>query len=261
MTDQDPKPSSPASPPDDQWGFQENTDTDFGFTSDSNPDPTVESESDPEKESKKRPNAAREVIETIILAAIIFVLVRAVVLNYRVDGHSMDPSLADNEMLFVNRNAYLNFDKWSLVDWLPFVDHKDKDIVRPFSGPNRGDIIVLTPPGENGDKPYIKRVIGLAGDVINIHDNKVYVNGVELDEPYIDGEKTFCNQRVGTACPEVTVPVDSVFVLGDNRDNSQDSRVIGMVPIKNIIGKAWFTYWPTDYFGPVPHEDYEELPG
>ena len=260
MTDQDPKPSISTSRDDDQWGFQSDNNSDYGFPPDSsNPaEPTTDATDKP----KKRPAAFREIIETIILAAVIFVLVRSVVLNYRVDGHSMDPSLADNEMLFVNRNSYIELDKWSIVDWLPFIDHETSgDTWQPFGGPDRGDIIVLTPPGQNGNKPYIKRVIGLPGDEIEIRDNQVYVNGILLDEPYIDGEKTFCNQRIGTACPIYTVEEGFVFVLGDNRDNSSDSRVIGMIPVENIIGKAWFTYWPTDYFGPVPHEDYPELKG
>jgi signal peptidase I len=214
----------------------------------------------PVTQEKKRPSAIREIIETIILAAVIFVLVRAVVLNYRVDGHSMDPSLANNEMLFVNRNAYLHFDKYAFVDWLPFVDHQEKDIVRPFGGPERGDIIVLNPPKVNSDQPYIKRVIGLPGDTVEIHDNHVFINGTQIDEPYIDGEKTWCG-AVGNPCPTVIVPPDNVFVMGDNRDNSEDSRYFGVVPLDNIIGKAWFTYWPKDYFGPVPHQEYKELGG
>ena len=260
MTDQDPKLSTSTSRDDDKWGFQSDNNSDNGFPPESTTAPEADSETT--GKSKKRPTAIREIIETIILAAVIFVLVRSVVLNYRVDGHSMDPSLADNEMLFVNRNSYIELDKWSVVDWLPFIDHSPAgDTWQPFGGPERGDIIVLTPPGQNGSKPYIKRVIGLPGEIIEIRDNQVYVNGILLDEPYIDGEKTYCNQRVGTACPPYTVPEDSVFVLGDNRDNSSDSRVIGMIPEDNIIGKAWFTYWPTDYFGPVPHEDYPELKG
>jgi signal peptidase I len=256
MIDQDPKPASQTREESDGWGFDaQDRVPDAGPTTD------YPSETEPGKDGKKRPSAMREIIETIVLAALIFVLVRSVVLNYRVDGHSMDPSLADNEMLFVNRNAYLEFDKYALVDWLPFVDHKEEDTVRPFGGPERGDIIVLTPPIDGSTKPYIKRVIGLPGDTIDIRDNKVFVNGIELVEPYIDGERTFCNGQPGRACPEYTVPEGYVFVLGDNRDNSEDSRMIGMIPEENIIGKAWFTYWPTDYFGPVPHEDYPELTG
>jgi signal peptidase I len=255
MTDQDVKPSSPTI-----------TGDGWGFDSTHRADPTNETtagnpgESEATTEGKKRPSAIREIIETIVLAALIFVLVRSVVLNYRVDGHSMDPSLADNEMLFVNRNAYLEFDRYALVDWLPFVDHKEEDTVQPFGGPERGDIIVLTPPVDGATKPYIKRVIGLPGETVEIHDNKVFVNGIELDEPYIGGEQTYCGQP-GGACPEYTVPEGYVFVLGDNRNASEDSRMIGMIPEENIIGKAWFTYWPTDYFGPVPHEDYPELAG
>lgn len=256
MTDQDPSSRSSGPRDENQWGFNQQPTAETG-TSD-----TAQSPSDSDGEPKKRSGAFREIIETIILAAVIFVLVRTVVLNYRVDGHSMDPSLADNEMLFVNRNAYLELDKWSLVDWLPFIDHEDADdVYRPFGGPERGDIIVLTPPDGSvvdTSKPFIKRVIGLPGDVVEIRDNGVFINGVQLDEPYIDGELTWCESR-GEACPIQTVPDGHVFVLGDNRDNSSDSRLIGFVPWDNIIGKAWFSYWPTDYFGPVPHEDYPEL--
>lgn len=255
MTDQDPSSRSSSSQDDTQWGFNPATNPDDGF---SDTQQTTEDASD-----KKRGSAVREIVETIILAAVIFVLVRTVVLNYRVDGHSMDPSLADNEMLFVNRNAYIEFDKWSLVDWLPFVDHEQDDTVyRPFGGPERGDIIVLNPPegSVSTNQPYIKRVIGLPGDTVEIRDNLVFINGIQLDEPYIDGEDTWCGSK-GNACPVEMVPENQVFVLGDNRDGSQDSRAIGMVPWDNIIGKAWFTYWPTDYFGPVPHEDYPELGG
>jgi signal peptidase I len=253
MTDQDAQRPNPFPDDDTSDDFRQNT---YGFDSDRPADQPVATE--PEA-TKKRPSAIREIIETIVLAAVIFLLVRAVVLNYRVDGHSMDPSLADHEMLFVNRNAYLTFDKWSLVDWLPFIDHEeDEDTFRPFGGPDRGDIIVLTPPNVNSDQPYIKRVIGLPGDTIEIHDNHVFINGTQIEEPYLDGELTWCGQ-VGGSCPTVHVPSDSVFVMGDNRDNSEDSRRFGVVPEDNIIGKAWFTYWPKDYFGPVPHQDYEEL--
>ena|GEM_PF-261744 len=226
-------------------------------------DPLAESGTAPEDApttEKKRPNAIREILETIILAAIIFVLVRSVVLNYRVDGHSMDPSLATNEMLFVNRNAYIGIDKYAFVDWLPFVNHDEEDVMHPFGTPERGDIIVLNPPKVNSSQPYIKRVIGLPGDTVEIHDNAVFINGVQIVEPYIDGERTFCG-AIGQPCPTVIVPEDHVFVLGDNRDASEDSRFFGVVPWGNIIGKAWFTYWPTKYFGPVPHQEYEELGG
>lgn len=253
MTDQDPSSRSSSSQDDSQWGFNPAPNPDDGFSDTSKP-----SEDTGEK---KRGSAVREIVETIILAAVIFILVRTVVLNYRVDGHSMDPSLADNEMLFVNRNAYIELDKWSLVDWLPFVDHEqDGSGYQPFGGPERGDIIVLTPPAGSVEtnQPFIKRVIGLPGDTVEIRDDVVFINGIQIDEPYIDGEDTNCR---GGSCPTFTVPDDHVFVLGDNRDNSQDSRDIGMVPRENIIGKAWFTYWPTDYFGLVPHEDYPELEG
>jgi signal peptidase I len=200
----------------------------------------------------------REVIETLLLALLIFVAVRAVVLNFRVDGHSMDNSLDHNEMLLVNRNAYFSFDQDKWFGWIPGVDTDDGAVSYPFGTPERGDIVVLNPPIEGEDKPYIKRVIGIPGDTIAIHDDGVYVNGTRLDEPYIDGRPTRCIPE-SQVCGPLEVPADAVFVMGDNRTNSSDSRTFGLVPIDNIIGKAWITYWPTDDIGIVPHKDYPEL--
>lgn len=208
-------------------------------------------------ERRKQSSLVREVIETLLLALIIFVAVRAVVLNFRVDGLSMTPSMQNNEMVLVNRNAYLHFDTWALVDWLPFVEHDEENVVYPFDPPERGDVIVFNAPVANPDKPYIKRVIGLPGETIEIRDDHVYIDGERMDEPYLDGERTFCAGR--TACEPVTVPEGHVFVLGDNRDNSSDSRAFGPVSVDRIIGKAWLTYWPFDAAGIVPHYDYPEL--
>lgn len=207
----------------------------------------------------KRPSMLREIAETLLLALIIFVAVRAVVLNFRVDGRSMEPDLADNEMLLVNRNAYFAFDQDQWFGWIPGVDtDDDAGPSYPFGKPERGDIIVLNPPPSAGeDKPYIKRVIGEPGDTIELRDGGVYINGQRIEESYIDDDETPCYPY--QTCGPLTVPEDSVFVLGDNRDNSEDSRVFGVLPIENIIGKAWLSYWPRSEVGPVPHEDYPEL--
>ena len=206
---------------------------------------------------KKQTSLVREIIETLLLALIIFVAVRAVVLNFRVDGLSMMPSLQDNEMVLVNRNVYLNFDKWAVVDWLPGIDHAEADVVYPFHPPERGDIIVFDAPVNNANKPYIKRVIGLPGETVEAKSGQVYIDGQAIDEPYLQGETTFC--RANQDCPPVTVPEGHVFAMGDNRDNSSDSRAFGVVDVDSIIGKAWVTYWPFDAFGFVPHYDYPEI--
>jgi signal peptidase I len=200
---------------------------------------------------------AREVIETLILAAIIFFGVRLIVLNFQVDGSSMFPNLDDGEMLLVNRNVYMHFDVNKYIDVFPFVEHDGEHIVYPFNPPERGDIVVFNPPNRS-DKPYIKRVIGLPGETVSFKDGFVYINGHKVEEPYLDGDETKCNRSV---CPEVVVPEGSVYVMGDNRENSADSRSFGPVSINSIIGKAWVTYWPFDDFGLVPHYDYPGLSG
>jgi signal peptidase I len=210
----------------------------------------------PDNKSKRQGfGAVREIVETLLLAFVIFVAVRAVVLNFKVDGTSMVPNLHNREMLLVNRNIYFHFDLNGVLDALPFVERNGERIVYPFHPPERGDIIVFDPPTVS-DKPYIKRVIGLAGETITIKDGFVFVDGVQLDEPYIDAAITECNR---SRCDPVVVPEGSVYVLGDNRKNSSDSRIFGPIRIDSIIGKAWVTYWPFSDLGMVPHYDYPEV--
>lgn len=194
-----------------------------------------------------------EVVETLILALLIFIAVRAVVLNFRVDGLSMDPSLDSGQMLLVNRPIYFNFDAYELVNWLPLVELDGERIVYPFHPPQRGDIVVLHPPIDQG-KPYIKRVIGLPGETISIQDGSVFINGERLEEPYLNGLSTSWPGALGNE--EIRIPEGQVFVLGDNRNNSTDSRYFGPIEIDEIIGKAWISYWPTDEFGILQTPEY-----
>ena len=205
----------------------------------------------PQETTKKRSGALRETIETMILALIIFFGVRQLVLNFQVDGHSMDPNLDNGEMLLVNRHAYETYNLSSLVNWLPFIE-LDEHTITPFGAVERGDIVVFNPPID--DKPYIKRIIGLPGDEISFQDGHVWVNGTEVIEDHIVKETT-CPT---SACREsIIVPEGHVYVLGDNRTSSEDSRYFGPITIDSIIGKAIFTYWPIGDVGRVPHYDYD----
>jgi len=129
-----------------------------------------------------------------------------------VDGESMEPSLYEDQRLIVELVSY------------------------HFEQPARGDIIVLNLP-DHQDGPLIKRVVGLPGEVVEIRDGRVYINGVPLGEPYLD-------ERTPGIMPPRLVPEEHVFVLGDNRDSSNDSRYFGMVPYTQVIGRAWLRYWP-----------------
>lgn len=206
-----------------------------------------------ESPAKSVARAVREIVETVLLAAIIFFGVRLLVLNFKVDGLSMMPNLHNNELLLVNRNAYEDVDLNHWLNKLPLVDRDGTWVVYEFDPPKRGDIVVFDPP--NGDsKPYIKRVIATEGETVSFRDGFVYVNDIKLDEPYISAGITDCQN-----CAPVVVPENAVFVLGDNRRNSSDSRVFGPVPVDNIIGKAIVTYWPLEDIGRVPHYSYPDF--
>jgi signal peptidase I len=216
--------------------------------------PEIESVAAPTAKPRKQGmGATREIIETLMLAFVIFVGVRALVLNFRVDGTSMTPNMADSEMLLVNRNLYFHFDLNGLLDRLPLVEREGARVVYPFHPPERGDIIVFDPPTVS-EKPYIKRVIGLPGETVTIENGAVFINGEKLEEPYLEEGITECTR---SRCDPVRVGEGEVYVLGDNRRNSSDSRIFGAVSVDNIIGKAWLTYWPFGEFGLVPHYDYE----
>lgn len=195
----------------------------------------------------------REFVETILLTLVIFVAVRTLVVNFRVDGESMRPSLQNGQYLLVNRAVYFHFDLNALRNILPGPDQRQRDVVYLFHPPQRGDIIVFDPPVRS-DKPYIKRVIGLPGDTIAVReDQRVYVNGLPLEEHYIAAPP---RQVYPPGGGEYTVPVGMIFVMGDNRNNSQDSRIFSAVSFDSVIGKAIVSYWPLDGFGLIPHERY-----
>jgi signal peptidase I len=220
------------------------------------PEPQAADDGPAKGQKKQGLSAVREIVETLLLAFLIFVAVRAVVLNFRVDGMSMVPNLQDREMLLVNRNVYFHFDLNALLDKIPGVDRNGQDIVYPFHPPQRGDIIVFDPPTVS-DKPYIKRIIGLPGETVTIANGSVYIDGNKLNEPYIAAGITECRPK----CDPVTVPKGEIYVLGDNRKNSTDSRIFGTVPDGSIIGKALITYWPLSDFGLVPHYHYSSVGG
>lgn len=190
-------------------------------------------------------SAIREILETIILTLIIFLLVRTVVQNFKVEGRSMEPTLESGQYLLINKAVYWRVDP-NLVE--RFLPGKKNNVGQPFyvfGSPQRGDVIVFRYP-KDLSRDFIKRIIALPGETVEIKQGRVYVNDQPLDEPYILDRPNYYVERQ-------VVPPDNYFVLGDNRNNSSDSHVWGMVPVENIIGKAWLCYWPIEKLGLVPN--------
>ena len=173
----------------------------------------------------------REVGITILIAVAVFALLQLTVQSYTVVMSSMEPNFQEGECNMVNKMNYRS------------------------SGPQRGDVIVFRPPPPNEESPYpfIKRVIGLPGETVEIKDGKVFINGIPLEEDeYIEAQPNY-------TMPATEVPENEYFVLGDNRNNSTDSSKGWTVLQDNIIGKAWFTYWPPSKCKVVKHYSYPEL--
>ena len=173
----------------------------------------------------KRSHLLREIVETVLLTALIFVVVNTLTGRFRIEGQSMEPNLHDGEYV--------------LIDKLSYALHL----------PERGDVIVFIRPNE---RDFIKRIIGVPGDTVEIRAGQVMVNGKVLDEPYL-------NQPTRTDMPARLVEEGRYFVLGDNRNNSSDSRSFGSIATQDIVGRAWLVYWPPSDWGIVPHHLYTAL--
>ena len=187
----------------------------------------------------------RELVETAILALLIFLALRFSVQNYRVEGPSMEPGLTGGQHVLVNRLVYLRIDTGDFPDFLPFVDDDRERHLLASHPPRRGEIVVFRFPDETRD--FVKRVIGVPGDTVQIEGGQVFLNGQALEEPYI-------THRDSRDMDAITVTEDSYFVMGDNRPRSDDSRPRDAgqsvswrpVPAESVIGRAWLRYWPLD---------------
>ena len=186
----------------------------------------------------------RDLLATLLIAVVIFFGLRTTVQSIIVEGPSMDFSFHDGQRIIVNKVAY---------------DFKmDGKIFYRFHEPQRGDVIILDPSTFNNPMitPFIKRIIGLPGESVEIKDGIVYIhqgdgNTIALDEPYITNQAS-CSFK-GDEIPE-----NEYFVLGDNRNNSDDSRNDWTVPRDHIIGKAWLSIWPPEKWGPAANYPLQE---
>src|SRR5260370_27317689 len=169
----------------------------------------------------------REVAEVIVLAIILYFGISFAVQAVHVEGLSMYATLADNGCRIANK-----------------IDCR-------LHAPQRGDIIILRPPTDNS-KDFIKRVIALPGEKLLIRDGFVYINGHKLDEPYLpEAWTTFNNPPPWSEGDGAVIPPNEYFVMGDNRNRSQDSRVFGPISRDRIDGRAWFRIWPLSHFGDI----------
>jgi signal peptidase I len=193
---------------------------------------------------------ARELAETLLLALLIFFAVRASFQNFKVEGASMEPSLENGEYVIVNKLSYAQLDS-GFLDWLPFVGGDSDGPEYLWGGPERGDVVVFAAPTST-NRDFIKRIIGVPGDevLINEANGDVSINTVVLFEPYIQG-RTGCTSACKFDIPlagsqesfDTCGSSECYFVMGDNRQNSSDSRQGWLVPRENIIGKTLITYW------------------
>jgi signal peptidase I len=173
----------------------------------------------------------RELAEVVVLAVILYIGISFAVQAVHVEGLSMFATLDDNDYLIANK-----------------IDYR-------LHAPQRGDIIILRPPTSNSTD-FIKRVIALPGEKLLIRSGVVYINGHRLIEPYLPEEWTQENNYPTNGSDGEVIPPNDYFVMGDNRNRSQDSRFFGPISRDRIDGKAWFRIWPLDHFGNI----YAQMP-
>ena len=177
----------------------------------------------PPPEEKKKRKRSRWIIETVIIVVAAFVLAiliqQFIVKPYTIPSPSMQPTLEQGDRVLVNRLSY------------------------HFRSPKPGDVVVFHPPAAEGTEPFIKRVVAIGGDKVSVHDGRLWVNGGAQDESYLK------EYPIVGDFTEITVSEGYVWVMGDNRNNSKDSRAFGEVPEEDIIGVAFAIYWPPSHLG------------
>ena len=177
-----------------------------------------------------------EALETLLLGLGAFLVLQASVQNFRVQGQSMDPTLANQQHLLVSKLAYAVVPFQTAL--AATVGDSGGDGAFVFNPPQRGDIVVFHIADREG-ADLVKRVIGLPGETVELRDGRVFIDGELLPEPYLTGFDD------SDEAP-LSVPEGHYYVLGDNRGVSYDSRFMGPIPMEQIIGKAWVSYWPLD---------------
>jgi signal peptidase I len=187
--------------------------------------------------SETKKSKVREYVETLIIALLIALFVRTFVVQpFKIPSSSMEPTLLVGDHLLVNKFIY--------GIRIPYVGKK----IVTFKVPKRGDVIVFIYPGDRS-KDFIKRVIGLPGEKVEIKERKIYINDRLIEDPWGVFEKVNPSSIYDNYGPK-TIPPDSLFVMGDNRDNSLDSRYWGFASLDDVLGKAFIMYWSWDWHAP-----------
>jgi signal peptidase I len=204
------------------------------------PDPQQAPQDAPPKGRSRAVGCLIELVETVVLTVILFVVIQNFVAQpFQVRQHSMETTIEDSQYVLVDR------------------------LTPRFDPYHRGDIIVFTPPESNAEsparEPFIKRVIGVGGDTVELKGGKVYVNGTLLVEPYVYREAGVAQPTLPSGDTKWTVPAGDLFVMGDHRAMSTDSRVFGPIEVSTVIGRAWLRYWPIADLEILPTSSHPEL--
>ena len=182
------------------------------------------------------PRLAREITEAVLIALVVLVVLQATVRNFKVEGSSMVPTLDGGQYLVVDQASFFKFDKERMSRALPFWRVSETEPEFAFDPPMRGEVIVFNYPLDPR-KDFVKRVVGLPGETVEVQGGIVLVDGRALPEPYLQSQDS-------SDAPPLTLGEKEYYVIGDNRRNSNDSRSWGAVPEDNIVGRVWLVYWP-----------------